>query len=61
MIKLNKVSSAMENGKFSRVLSKTVYTSTLACMMAIPVMAQENDTAPAVDDATEVIEVKGIR
>ncbi|WP_039990323.1 TonB-dependent receptor [Paraglaciecola arctica] len=61
MIKLNKVSSAMENGKFSRVLSKTVYTSTLACMMAIPIMAQESDTAPAVDDATEVIEVKGIR
>ncbi|GAC21631.1 hypothetical protein GARC_4689 [Paraglaciecola arctica BSs20135] len=51
----------MENGKFSRVLSKTVYTSTLACMMAIPIMAQESDTAPAVDDATEVIEVKGIR
>jgi outer membrane receptor for ferrienterochelin and colicin len=61
MIKLNKISIAMKNGKSSRVLSKTVYASTLACMMAMPVMAQESDAAPAVDDATEVIEVKGIR
>jgi TonB-dependent receptor len=30
-------------------------------MMGMPVMAQESDAAPAVDDATEVIEVTGIR
>mgnify|MGYP000476910628 FL=1 len=58
MIKLNKISSAMRN---SRVLSKTVYASTLACMMGMPVMAQESDAVPAVEDTTEVIEVTGIR
>lgn len=61
MIKLNKISSAIKDRKSSNVLSKTVYASTLACMMAMPVMAQESDATPAVSDSTEVIEVKGIR
>ena len=30
-------------------------------MMGMPVMAQESDATPAVEDSTEVIEVKGIR
>ncbi|WP_339720969.1 TonB-dependent receptor [uncultured Paraglaciecola sp.] len=61
MIKLNKISRAMREGTSSRLLSKTVYASTLACMMGMPAMAQQTDTAPAVDDSTEVIEVTGVR
>ena len=61
MIKLNKISSGMKDCKSSRVLSKAVYASTIACMMGMPVMAQESDATPAVEDSTEVIEVKGIR
>jgi TonB-dependent receptor len=61
MIKLNKISRGMKVMKSSRGLSKTVYASTLAYMLAMPAMAQESEVAPAVDDTTEVIEVTGIR
>jgi TonB-dependent receptor len=61
MIKLNKISRAIKDSKSSRELSNTVYASTLACMMVMPVMAQESEIVPAVDESTEVIEVKGIR
>lgn len=51
----------MKDIKSSRGLSKTVYASTLAYMLAMPALAQENEVSPVVDDTTEVIEVKGIR
>jgi iron complex outermembrane receptor protein len=61
MMKLNKISHAMKDNKFRNGLSHTVLASTLACMMATPVIAQQSDVAPKVDDTTEVIEVTGIR
>lgn len=61
MIKLNKISRAMLDTQSSNRLSKTLYASTLACLMAMPAVAQDAENAPAVDESTEVIQVKGIR
>lgn len=61
MMKLNKISCAIKAGTTSRFLSKSVYASTLACMLGMPAMAQQSDDAAAVDDTTEVIAVTGVR
>lgn len=61
MSKLNKISRAVRQGTSSRGLSTTIFASTIACLMAMPALAQDAEDAPTANENTEVIEIKGIR